>query len=94
MTYTLIALTISFTILGVHYILSSLLDNLLDISLDDILDEFGKISLPIIVCPTCMTSVWGLPLLLLFPYDLTNYEYFITFFQIGFFNYVFTKLIP
>lgn len=94
MEYTFVALTISLCILGVHYILSSLLANLLDISLDDILDQFGKVSLPIIVCPTCMTSLWGIPLLLLFPYDFTNYELFITFFQIGFFNYVATKIIP
>lgn len=94
MIYTLIALTISLCILGVHYTIDSFVNNVLGISLDNIYDEFGKISLPIIVCPTCMTSVWGIPLLLLFPYDFTNYELFITFFQIGFFNYVFTKLIP
>ncbi len=94
MTYLITAITISLTILGIHYILSSLLANLLDISLDDIQDQFGVVSLPIIVCPTCMTSLWGIPLLLLYPYDFTNYELFITFFQIGFFNYVATKYIP
>jgi len=94
MTYTFIALTISITILGIHYIVDSLINNILGITLDEVYDQFGKISLPIIVCPTCMTSVWGIPLLLLFPYNFTNYELFITLFQIGFFNYVASKFIP
>lgn len=94
MIYILTALTISLTILGLHYTIESLLNNLLGVSLDDIEHEFGKASYPIIYCPTCMTSFWGLIFLISCPFvNFNYYEYIITFFQIGFFNYAISKFI-
>ncbi len=93
MIYLITALTISITILGIHYLSESILSNLLGITLDDIYDEFGKVAFPIIYCPTCMTSLWGVPLLALFPETFTFYEYVLIFFQIGFFNHVVSKYI-
>ena len=93
MIYTLTALCISLTILGIHYTLESVLNNVLGVSLDDIYEKYGKISMPLIVCPTCMTSFWGSLLIIAYPAHFEFVECFFILFQIGFFNYVFTKII-
>lgn len=91
--YLLIALNISIIILGIHVLAESLFKNLLNIELDDIYRLYGNWSMPLLVCPTCMTSFWGTLLVLSYPDNYSFFEGFMILMQVGFINYVVSKII-
>jgi len=90
MMYVLTAFNISIFILGIHVLTESVLLNLFKLDFDKVYEKLGKISMPLIVCPTCMSSLWGVPLAYLV--SCQWYEVFILVPQIALFNYVFSKV--
>lgn len=87
------AFSISLAILGFHYTFESFYKNVLGLDFDTIYDKLGRWSMPLIYCPTCMTSLWGVTLLYFSNLDYTAIQYILTLFQIGFINYVVSKHI-
>jgi hypothetical protein len=84
----------SLTILGVHEVVSSLLYTWTGRDLNDwyaVLNE-PKWAKPLIFCPLCMTSVWGVPVLL--AWGLHTWHILPALFALAGVTYIIDRLIP
>lgn len=94
MIFLINSLIVSVIILGYHLLMDFLISDWFNLSLSDIYDKYsGKWQLyflkPLLLCPVCMTSIWGIGLYFLFYEDVTYLFFHIG--AVGLFNYLISK---
>lgn len=89
------SLIASMVIMGAHILIDFLLSDWFKIENTDVYDKYSgrwqlKILKPLFLCPTCMTSVWGIPLFfLMFEFDIVTFFSFISI--VALLNYLISK---